>query len=152
MSDNSKIPTLVLIAWLAVVAVALAMGATTDAAPPLGDSLSYVSKAAAFWDMVHHGKFVNPLDLPWTFRPPGTVLMAYPFGFTPDFRWFFFRSVFLPIVLLVAAVYIARYRLQPAANPWITLALALTLAGMPILYQFQFNDTVPSLTAWARSR
>ena len=153
MTSNSRVPEFVLIAWLAVVALALAFGATTDAAPPLGDSQSYVGKAAAFWDMVHSGKFVNPLDLPWTFRPPGTILMAYPFGFTPDFRWFFFRSVFLPIVLLVAAVYIASYRLQlaglqRAANRWITLALALTLAGMPILYQFQFNDTVPSLTAW----
>ncbi len=149
MTSNSRIPAFVLLAWLAVVALALAFGATTDAAPPLGDSLSYVTKAAAVWEMIHSGTFVNPLDLPWTFRPPGTVLMSYPFGFTFDFQWFFFRSVFLPISLLAGAVHIASFRLpSTGADRWVVLALALTLAGMPILYQFQFNDAVPSLTAW----
>ena len=44
-------------------------------------------------------------------------------------------------------LYIASFRL-PGADSWIVLALALTISGMPILYQFHFNDAVPALTAW----
>jgi hypothetical protein len=82
-------------------------------------------------------------------RPPGTILVSYPFGFSPDFRWFYFRTCFIPLLMLAAAVYIAGYkRDQPAPERWMLAALAITLGGMPTLYQFQYNEPMPAASFW----
>ena len=143
---KAAIPHLVLLAWLVVVGVALAFHHTLVAAPPVGDALSYIAKAKAFWEAIQQGHIVDPFNVPSSFRPPGTILMSYPFGFTPDFRWFYFRAAFLPVVFLVGAVYAAAPSIK--THPWLTLACALILSGMPILYQFEFNDDLRSLAAW----
>jgi hypothetical protein len=146
MKRAAFIPPALLLTWLALVGLTLAFIHIPLAVPPGGDALSYVAKAKALWDMLHQGDFTNPFNVGWSFRPPGTLLMSYPFGFSPDFHWFYFRALFIPIVLLVAAVYVAAP--DTKEHPWPTLALALILAGMPILYQFEFNDELRALVSW----
>jgi hypothetical protein len=129
------------ILWLAIVGAAIAVLATTATTPPLFDAISYATKAMNFWESLGQGKLVNPLNLVPSVRPPGTILVSYPFGYTPDFAWFYFRSAFIPIALLAGAVYIAGDRPDlTRARRWLLAALALAVAGMPGLYQFHPNE------------
>ena len=65
---------------LVIIAVGLALAASAATEPPVWDSLSYVQKGFSFWQAVGVGKWFNPFNLPMTVRPPGTILMSYPFG------------------------------------------------------------------------
>jgi hypothetical protein len=135
--------------WLAIVATGFALAAMAAMEPPVWDALSYVLKAYSFWQAVDTGKLFDPFALPMTVRPPGTILMSYPFGWSDNFHWFYFRSLFFPVVLLIAAVYIAGWsRHLTRAGHWMLASLALVLAGMPILYQFQVNTDLPMAAAW----
>jgi hypothetical protein len=82
--------------------------ATTQ--PPLGDAFSYYAKAYYFWADWRGGQGFHPFDIWPFFRPPGTVLMSYPFGFNADPQWFFFRSVFFPAILMLLAAVIVSHR------------------------------------------
>jgi hypothetical protein len=148
--STEKLATLCIVAgWFALVALGLALAVRTATEPPVWDALSYVQKAYGFWHMFADGKFINPFDLPMAVRPPGTILMAYPFGWSDDFRWFYFRSCIFPIGLLIAAVYIAASSQQVTRTGWwIVAAFAVALAGMPIFYQFQANDVLPGAVYW----
>lgn len=142
-------PVAVTTLWLAVIAVGLGLAARLATEPPVWDALSYVQKAFLFWQAVDAHNYINPFKLPMTLRPPGTILMSYPFGWSADFRWFYFRSCFIPITLLAAAVYIAGWSRQlTPRGQWALAALALALAGMPILYQFQSNDDLLITANW----
>jgi len=135
--------------WLAIVTTGLALAAMAAMEPPVWDALSYAVKAFTFWQAVDAGKLFDPFALPMTVRPPGTILMSYPFGWSDDFRWFYFRSCIIPILLLIAAVYVAGWSRQlTRSGHWILAGLALVLAGMPALYQFQRNDFLPAAVAW----
>src|SRR5262245_41916028 len=117
--------------------------------PPGWDALSYVQKAQTFWGQVHRGALFNPFALPPTVRPPGTVLMSYPFGFSPQFQGFYFRSVYMPIVLLVGATYVAGfYRGLSLKGRWGVATLALVIGGIPCLFQFQSNQLLPAIVPW----
>ncbi len=142
-------PLAVTALWLGIIALGLALAARVATEPPVWDALSYVQKAFGFWRAVATRDLVNPFDLPMTLRPPGTILMSYPFGWSDDFRWFYFRSCFIPVVLFAGAVYIAGWsrRLTPAGH-WVLAALALALCGMPILYQFQSNEDLLITVNW----
>ena len=73
-------------------------------------------KAASFWNAIEQGRLFNPLNLFPSVRPPGTILVSYPFGLTADFHGYHFRSVFLPLLFVVVAVYIAAGRAQVMRN------------------------------------
>jgi len=147
---RAPFPPLVAVgAWLALIGVALALAAGTAVEPPSYDPFSYVVKAKGFWDALGHGQLVNPFSLEPTVRPPGTILVSYPLGFSPTFQWFYFRTVFIPVLLLAGAVYIAgSARDLPPAAHWLLAALALALAGMPTLFQFQQNNILPAASFW----
>lgn len=137
------------IAWLALIGVTVWSYAAAEVEPPVWDALSYAAKAFYFWDAIGHGNIFNPLNLPPTVRPPGTILMSYPFGFTTAFAGYYFRSIFWPIILLTAAVYIvghSRETSQPSS--WLISTMAMTLCGMPVLYQFELNDTLRAISFW----
>jgi hypothetical protein len=137
------------IGWLATIGVAEWFYAVAEVEPPGWDTLSYSIKAAYFWEEITHGRFQNLLALAPSLRPPGTVLMSYPFGFSIYFQAFYFRSVFFPLVLLVGAVYIVGYyREMPDAAKWLLAVLAIAIAGMPILFQFQGNDPNTAIITW----
>ncbi len=142
-------PLLLTALWLVIVAFGFALAVRGATEPPVWDALSYVQKAYAFWESLAAHKLVNPFNLPMTVRPPGTILMAYPFGWSADFRWFYFRSCVIPLVLFLSAVGIAATaRPLSARGAWVAGALALVLGGMPTLYQFQRNDVVSSTVYW----
>jgi len=117
--------------------------------PPLYDAITYVAKAKAFWDMVASGHWTNPLDLQPVPRPPGTILMSYPFGFSEDFKGFLARSILLPVLLFVAALYVAasRLRMSPAEHLDFA-AVVLILASLPCFYHFEAADGINSPTYW----
>jgi hypothetical protein len=108
-----------------------------------------MQKAKAFWDMVASGHWQNPLDLQPVFRPPGTILISYPFGFTEDFKGYLARSVIVPILIIAAAVYVARFRVKMSALEHLDLgAVALILATLPCFYHFEAIDGSNSPGHW----
>lgn len=148
---NAIVPfsVILVLAWLAVIGVAEWHYAMAETEPPVWDALSYAAKAAGFWEAVHQGRIFNPLNIPPTVRPPGTIIMSYPLGFSHAFNAYYFRSTFLPIVLLICAIYVAcDRRVVASRRSWIVAVLALALCGMPALYQFQGNDSMPLASFW----
>jgi hypothetical protein len=145
---NGVMPGLAVTAWFAAIVVGVAFAALSTTEPPMWDALSYLQKALTFWQAVDAGKPFNPFDLPMTVRPPGTILMSYPLGWSDDYRWFYFRSVVIPVGLLIAAVYLAGYRVVTTRKGhWVLAALAIALAGMPMLFRFQML-TKEGVYAW----
>lgn len=117
--------------------------------PPVYDAITYFQKARNFWDVVEQRKFTNPLNIEPTSRPPGTILMSYPFGFELDFRPFYFRSIFVPILCLVFAIYLVGFtpgKLGPAQ--WDIAIFASLASAMPTFYQFEPLAELPNSTYW----
>jgi hypothetical protein len=140
---------ILVVCWLFVIGWVEWSYALAETEPPPWDAFTYLQKAFYFWDAIGRGGLFNPLNLPPSIRPPGTVLMSYPLGFSEVFGAFYFRSIFIPLVLLVGAVYIVGYfRDMPAAAKWLLAALALAIGGMPILYQFQAIDDIAAAVFW----
>ncbi len=140
---------IVVITWLAAIGTAEWFDAVAESEPPAWDAFTYAQKASNFWDAISHGKVMGLFDLQPTIRPPGTVLMSYPFGFSNFYGAYYFRSVFIPLVLVIVAVYIVGYfRDTPARTKWLLAALAITVGGMPFMFQFQGNGDIPSAVTW----
>jgi hypothetical protein len=140
---------ILVVCWLFAIGWVEWSYALTETEPPPWDAFTYVQKAFYFWDSMGHGWLFNPLDLPPSIRPPGTVLMSFPLGFSKFFGAFYFRSTFIPLVLLVGAVYIVGYfRDMPVAAKWLLAALAISIGGMPSLYQFQAIDDIAAAVFW----
>ncbi len=151
MSDRSRglpdaprwqtwLPHVLVVAWLGYLGLAVWQHALHSVQPPLYDPLGYLSKAMSFWRAVEQGGLFNPLSLEPTARPPGTILMSYPFGFSPDFHGFHFRSVFLPILCIVAAVYIAAGREQLARAGSHVAAISVLFSSLPMFYHFDWKE------------
>jgi hypothetical protein len=137
---RSRLPELCGLIWLGLLATAVGIHTHATAQAPIYDGFSYYQKAYNFWEAVHAGKWFNPLDVESTFRPPGTILMSYPFGFNPDPRGFYFRSVYFPAALLFSAVLIAAYRIQD--DFWARLRTILTaifFTTLTLPYHFEFG-------------
>jgi hypothetical protein len=129
---------LLLCLCLVILSVGVCKHVNRSGQPPLYDAVSYMQKAKAFWDMVASGHWENPLNLAPVTRPPGTVLMSYPFGFSLDYKGFLARSVLLPLLLFVAALYVAAFRPRMSRTEHIDLAtVAMILASLPSFYHFE---------------
>jgi hypothetical protein len=140
---------ILVIGWLAVIGTAEWFYAVAEPEPPEWDVLSYAGKAYYFWDAIEKGEFLGLFDLPPVARPPGTVLMSYPFGFSTFYGAFYFRSVFIPLFLMVGAIYIVAYfRETSATAKWLVATAAITIGGMPVLFQFQGNEDIPAAVTW----
>ena len=133
-------PHVLVAAWVAFLAVTIWQHALASVQPPWGDGLSYLWKAASFWSGVEQGRLFNPFNLFPSVRPPGTILLSYPFGMTADFHGYHFRSVFLPLFCVVLAVYIAAGAEQARRNPWLVAGLALLISSLPMFYWLDWND------------
>lgn len=146
---NKRAPFVFLIAWIILIGSLLWLKLSLAQEPPAWDSLSYFQKAFLFWQSVSEGRFFNPFDIEPTVRPPGTILLTYPFGFDPDFRGFYFRASFTPLCLFIVAVLVAGSDLaQTAGEKWRLALLALILSSTTTLFQFQPNDDVPWEVTW----
>jgi hypothetical protein len=115
--------------------------------PPIYDALTYAGKAMTAWAAIGEGRFLDLLSAPPPNRPPGSVAMSYPFGFDRTFHGFHFRSVFVPVVLLGLAVWIAGSP-EDSTDAWSRPLLGLAVSSMPILFQFEISDALPAPVYW----
>jgi len=140
---------LVLFLWVCFIGVTIWQHAHQSQQPPIYDAYTYFQKAYNFWTEWHQLKPFNPFNVPPTLRPPGTVLMSYPFGFDADFRPFYFRSVFLPIVFISLAVVISGYhRKLDVQDKWNLLLVAVFVSVTPCLYLFEVSQNFPVFECW----
>jgi len=135
---GSWLALLLLLLWLASVGVALWHKARAAVQPPAYDAATYFQKASNVWMGFHARPMINPFDAAPTVRPPGTVLVTAPFGFNPDFRNFYFRSTFLPIVAFAVAIYIAAWnRTLGLWSQWDLALATIFLAALPMFYHLE---------------
>jgi hypothetical protein len=122
--------------------------ASKAVAPPIYDPMAYYEKGAFCWRGMHHGRF-NLLNIQPSIRPPGTLLVSAPFGFSPDFRQFFFRAIYYPILFFVAGFWLlCESQLTGAQQRWLNLGVALGLASLPMFYHFERNPNLASSYDW----
>ncbi len=151
LMDHRRLPILIVCGWCGLLILLVWHVASGAGEPPVWDSMSYFQKAQGFWEAFARDGYFNPFEIQPTTRPPGTILVTYPFGFNPDFRGFYFRTVAIPLALLaVAAVIAFDLKDQPAPSHWMRASLALTVVGLPLLYHFQINDTSINVDTWGR--
>ena len=142
-------PVLVVLVWVAVVLMGVWRRDVSTEHPPIYDPLSYFLKARNFWLNLHSRKPINPFNLQPTFRPPGTVLMSFPFGFSPDFHGFFFRSVAFPMLGGMLAVYLAALgRRRCSKAPWVIAAAALAFGSLPMFFHFESSNYPIAPVIW----
>ncbi len=137
-------------AWVLFTAWLIWVHARESTQPPIYDAFTYYFKAKFVWADLLSGHITNLLNVEPSFRPPGTVLMSYPFGFDPDFRGFYFRSVFFPIALVFLSVLIAAWR-PGSSSRYLRLA-ALTAVFLPtvsLFYYFEpYTGGPPVISHW----
>src|SRR5580765_6783868 len=143
-------PVSILMLCLLLLGIGIHQKTNRAIAPPIYDAMSYYAKGAMVWTEWGMGRLVNPFDVgPSTVRPPGTMLLSSPLGFSRDFRAFFFRSIYYPIVLFVVGFWLlAESRAYQPGQSWVNLTGALMLASLPMFYQFERNPAFTSPYDW----
>ncbi len=144
----SWIPHILVALWLIYLGVTIWQHVIHSVQPPSYDPITYMQKAANFWQTFGQGKLVNPLNLDPTVRPPGTILMSYPFGFTADIHGFLFRSVYLPILCIVAAVYISTVITLDRYGHWWVASIAFLFSSLPMFYHFDLIEVPKTPLGW----
>lgn len=139
------VPHILVICWIAFLGVTIWDYASRSVVPPLYDSMTYLQKGINFWRSIQNGKFINPFNIVPAVRPPGTILMSAPFGHPVDLHWFYFRSVFFPLVCVVAAVYLAVWKSKKLMENWVIAAAALFFSSLPMFYHFELIAGMPNL-------
>ena len=146
---SSRAPISILLLCLAVLGVGIYSKAARAIAPPIFDSAAYYAKGALVWREWSSHHLANPLNVPPTSRPPGTMLVTSPFGFSPDFRPYLFRSTYIPVIVFVMAFWVlAESQLRRPGQRWANLVGALMLAGFPMFYQFERNPAFTFSSEW----
>lgn len=124
--------------WLLLLGVSTWNAAQRTVIPPIWDQLTYVEKSDSFWTAVKAGKPFNPLNLEPSVRPPGIVLVTAPFGPVDDYRDFYFRSVYLPVVIFALSLLIVGFAAKVnGANHALLIA---TMCTMPLFWNFEMTD------------
>ena len=143
------IPAAVLALLLLAVGSGVYRKSSQAIAPPMYDAMSYYGKAAAVWRAIDSDGLVNPLNIEPVVRPPGVILLSGPFGFSADFRPFFFRGIFLPIVLFIAACWlVAHERLRDPREHWLITGACAAALALPMFYHFEGSDILPVSASW----
>jgi hypothetical protein len=140
------------LAWLAAVALLIWFHARVSTQPPIYDAFTYYYKAKLVWGEVlhHHLGWRHLLNIEPSFRPPGTTLMSYPFGFDADFRGFYFRSVFFPVALVFASVFVAAWRPESSTRSQrLTALTAVFLSTLSMFFYFEpYAGGPPAISHW----
>lgn len=136
--------------WLSIVGWEIWLHASAATEPPVWDALTYSLKSKAFWDAVGYGKAFNPFALDPTVRPPGVVLVGYPFGFSESYAGFYFRSNFIPALLLALSALVVGWATRTVGgSPLVVAGATVCIAGLPTIFQFQaVFDRIPSAGYW----
>ena len=150
MKRNEVLAVAAVTVWLTIVGCEIWFHAASATEPPVWDALSYSMKSKAFWDAVGSGHAFNPFALEPTVRPPGVVLVSYPFGFSERFSGFYFRTNFIPALLLALSVLIVGWATRTIRNsPFVVAGVSVCVAGLPMIFQFQaFRETPGAGAYW----
>ena len=141
---SMHLPMLILVLCLAVLGIGIYLKTNRAIAPPIFDPMAYYMKGELVWREWSSGRLVNPLNVEPTIRPPGTMLLTSPLGFSPNFHGFFFRAIYVPVVAFVLGFWVlAESQLRQPRQRWANLVGALMLASLPMFYQFERNDAFP---------
>ncbi|MEO5582761.1 MAG: hypothetical protein ABIR66_08715, partial [Saprospiraceae bacterium] len=141
---RNKIPLFILLIWTVVIGYFIWLRVNQSGRPPIFDALTYYEKAKNTWENVYKGFPENPLNVNPATRPPGTVLLSYPFGFYDDYHGFLFRSVFIPFLLWIITILILVWpkREQNKERSYWSALLAIFLLGpFPFFFQFDFGSS-----------
>jgi hypothetical protein len=133
-------PLLLLAAWIVLIGGIQWMKAGQSQLPPIGDVFSFIWKAKNTWANIKQGLPLNPFDVSPAGRPPGTVLITYPFGFDNDYRAYRFRTVFIPFAVWTLAVLIICWPRRDdgtAKHRWIAAWAAIVFGANPFFFQFE---------------
>ncbi len=133
-----------------LVALGIWLHAARELQPPIYDALSYVVKARNFWAaLAEHGLF-NANAIEPVVRPFATVIISYPFGYSDDFRGFYFRTNVIPSLLLGLSVFIAagRWRSLSSRAQVKVAALSIVALAIPSVFQFAAVDGVDVMGNW----
>jgi hypothetical protein len=134
--------------WLVYVASAIWQHVQTSEQPLVYDALSYWLKARNVWECLADGRWGEIFAAEPTTRPPGTVLVSYPFGFDESPKGFLFRSVFLGIALtFIAVAVVGRAVPSSATRSWQIVSIALFLCALPMFYHFEWRGE-KSIAFW----
>lgn len=135
---SSTWPALVLlVVWLVLAGSLTWQRSRESVVPPIWDQEHYVLKAEGMWTSLMRGKGENPFNIEPSIRPPGTVLLTAPLGPLKDVRNFYFRSVFIPVVIMAFAVFIAGVGVT--RRGWESALVALLASSMPMFWQFEIG-------------
>ncbi len=136
-------PAIALLLFLSCLGFGIHAKSSIATVPPFFDSLSYYTKAKRVWEQIGQGSFRSTFNVEPVIRPPGATLVSYPFGFTKDYRGFYFRSVFLPITIWALALWLlARTIAPPGANRWTAVSLIAGFTSFSMFYHFDYNPLV----------
>ncbi len=138
---SKALPIIILLIWVACIGVLEWQHVCASPQPPFYDAVSYILKAKAFWDNIAQGWPLNPFNIEPSVRPPGIVLLSYPFGFTDDYHGFLFRSVFVPFIIWILAILIASWPVPSKMKPitfWPSILGVFLLGPMPFFFQFEY--------------
>jgi hypothetical protein len=154
---KENLPLLILIITILILGILIFDHVSLSQQFPFGDALTYAQKAKNFWDTTHKFRWFEPqtwffpLNIEPTVRPPGTILMSYPFGFSDNPHGFFFRSIFIPIILFIAALWIiAKPYCITLKDQWLLVALCIAFGTLPLFYHFEpsIESSIISPTYW----
>ena len=144
---KSWLPYFAIMIWLFFLAIAIWDHAALSQQPPIFDGLSYFLKGKHFWDLLWREHVFNPFIWP-ALRPPGTILMSFPFGYD-GVQAFHFRSVFFPIVVSAMAAWISlKGSSAKTESVAIDTALVLALTSLPMFYELEPNSALASHVTW----
>ena len=141
------LPNLTVVTWLLYLAITIWEHAKLSQHPPIYDGLSYFLKGKNFWDLIWEHHIFNPFVWP-SYRPPGTILTAFPFGYD-GFQAFHFRSVFFAIVLSAIAGWISlQGNSSKVKSVAVYIALILAFTSLPMFYAFEPNSALAANFTW----
>ncbi len=137
-------PPLLLLILLVVIGFGIHRKSAVTAIPPTHDSFHYYLKSKGVWEQLRHGAILNTLNVAEpVMRPPGGVLVSYPFGFSKDYRGFFFRNAFMPIVIFASALWLlALHFTVPGRQRWMASAFIGGFSSFSMFYHFTFNPEI----------
>ncbi len=146
---KGRLPLLLLSVWVSGVGWFYWVKAHESLYPPTDDPVSYMMKAKNSWENACKGFPVNPLDVELSLRPPGTVLISFPFGYDGDYKAFHFRTVFIPFLIWTMAVLMVCWPIGSGgriADRWLAAWMAMLFGAHPFLMQIEKGPL--SIVAW----
>ncbi|NDC76696.1 MAG: hypothetical protein EBZ67_02285 [Chitinophagia bacterium] len=136
------LPMLVLSAWVSCIGWMIWVKAHQSMYPPLEDPASYIMKAEKSWENASQGFPRNPLNVEMSMRPPGTVLISFPFGYNGDYKAFHFRTVFIPFLIWCWPIGVS----ATISDKWLAVWISMLFGSQPFLLQFE--PSPDSMNIW----